>query len=288
MKRLLLIYSGLFLLSTFFTTGVYPMGGKVESIPMKVYTNLNIQDGEFLRYGMYNGGDKVWDYYYVTRITNLREGGFYYRLYMDIIPPKGGKRLPADYTKWPIWALVDPIKAQTIEAEGNIATNAMDDPIYSSYGLSGLFYFHYQLDREKGYAKYMSKSLSGDKIITTSYTVKVITAFPLMEVFSQDFISDRLVDPRSPGVMYWIIPNFMKEPLPMSFKVGKSETLTVKAGTFKVKRITMTMGDPFLAKLGEPILKSSSLLLEDSDRRLPIITENQGYREIIEVISNVK
>ncbi len=305
-KGLRFIISILFLL-VFIELDAFSMGSK-QIIPMKTYHFTDIKDGEYLRYGYYNGGEKVMDYYYVTRIVTNGSGDNYYRLYMDIIPVSGAKNLPENYSNWPISALVDPVRAQTIEAEGNLNTNAMDDPSFSSFGFSGLFYFHYQLYRDKGnlsrdkgnlikdkgnlikdkgYIKYTSKSLKDQSIITTSYTINIKPSFPLMDAFSQDFISDRLIDPHSPGIMYFVVPNFTKEPLPVTFKIEKKDILTIKTGTFKVNKIIMYIGDPFLSKLAESFLKNSSVMVEDTDRRLPLKTQVQGYYEVLEEISNV-
>ena len=285
MKKGLLFLTGLLLLA-FFEEGAFSMGSK-HLIPMKTYPVTDIKDGEYLRYGYYNGGEKVMDYYYVTRIVTNETGGIYYKLYMDIISVSGNKKLPKKYSDWPISALIDPVRAQTIEAEGNLNTNDMNDPSFSSFGFSGMFYFHYQLYRDKGYVKYLSKSLQSKSIQTTSYTINVKPGFPLMDAFSQDFISDRLIDPRSPGIMYWVIPNFMKEPLQFTFKIEKKETISVKAGTFKANKVIIYTGDPFLRKLAEPFLKNSCVMVEDSDRRLPLKTQVQGYDEVLEEISNV-
>ena len=286
MKKGLLVITCVLFLLFFLEAGAFSMGGK-QLIPMKTYPVTDIKDGEYLRYGYYNGGEKVMDYYYVTRIVTNGKGGIYYRLYMNLISVSGNKKLPKNYSDWPISALIDPVRAQTIEAEGNLNTNAMDDPSFSSFGFGGLFYFHYNLYRDKGYIKYSSKSLKGESILTTSYTINIKPNFPLMDAFSQDFISDRLIDPRSPGIMYFIIPNFMKEPLPMTFKIEKKETLTIKLGTFKANKIVMFTGDPFLGRLAESFLKNSSVMVEDTDRRLPLKTQVQGYYEVLEEISNV-
>ena len=260
--------------------------GKTEP-PMKVMTNVIIPDGEFLHYGLYNGQDKTMDYYYTTKIVTNNKSGFYYKIYFDIIPVKGKHKLAARYTDWPITMLVDSVSAQVIETEGTLDTNCLKD--FESLGVGDIVYWHSQFVKEESLFKYMSRSYKDGNSSTRSYRIKVNTAYPLMDMFSQDFISERLVDPTSKGIMYWVIPDFMKEPMAMTFKTDhKIQTITSKAGTFRVYKIVMYVGDRFLAKLAESMLKNNVCFVEESPRHLMIKTSAMGSDEILEEVSVVK
>ena len=120
MKRL---YAGLLVFMAFFTIPLFSMGGKIPNIPMKTYPVTDIKDGEFLHFGLYKGGEKVIDEYFVTVKEKNGSGGFYYRVYEDIISASGGRKLSANYTDWPVSVLIDPAFGSTIESEAKFSTN---------------------------------------------------------------------------------------------------------------------------------------------------------------------
>lgn len=111
------------LLLTFCISFTFSMGGKIQIVPMKTNTAIDIPDGEFLHYGYYNGGEKVSDSYQVTRKATNGNGGFFYRIYMDFIPVSSGRKFPENYKNSPVSVLIDPVRGQTLESEGNLNTN---------------------------------------------------------------------------------------------------------------------------------------------------------------------
>ncbi len=258
-------------------------GGKI--LPMKTYPVTSIPDGEFLHYGVYSGGEKNMNYYYVKKKETNESDGICYRVHYDIISEPAGKRLPENYADWPVIVLIDPARGQTIESTGNLNTNILKD--FGNLGVGGLIYWNYKLNREKGEIRYVSKSINDISTNTKNYRININTTYPIMDMISQDFITYRLIDPKSPGIIYFVMPDFMKDPLSISLRLGKKETVKVKAGTFSVNEVIMIAADRFIAKLAEPFLKNSSYWVEDSDRRL--IVKGQGLGEDIQLeeISNV-
>ena len=139
----------------------FPLGGKILDIPMKTYPSINIKDGEFLHYGMYSRGEKYVDIYYVTVKEKNASGGFYYRVYQDIISVSGGRRLPQKFSDWPVSVLIDPVHGSTVESAGNLTTNELKD--FASFGVGGLIYWRYRLFEDLGLVKYTSTSIKGDE-----------------------------------------------------------------------------------------------------------------------------
>ncbi len=256
-----------------------------HSVPMKTYPLTDIRDGEYLHYAEYMGGEKIQDQYYVTRKVTNGKGGFYYRIYFDLVTPSGNRYFPADYTQWPVQCLIDPVRGCTLESEGKLNTNDLKD--FASVGVAGLIYWHYRLNPDKNYVEYTSKTVSGKNIFTKNYRIDINSGFPSMDVFSMGWISYRFIDPRSKGIIYWVIPDFMKDPLPVSIIIDKKETLKTKFGIFRVNKLSVAMGDNFLAKLMEPFTKQSSIYVDDSAGRLILKTTVQGNVNFLEEISNV-
>ena len=267
-----------------FAAGAFPMGGKLRNIPMKTCPEADIPDGEFLHYSQYIGGEKSIDEYFVTIKVKNDKGGFFYRIYEDIISPSGKRKLPAKYTDWPISVLIDPVRCTTLESIVNLKTNELKE--FESFGVGGMIYSHYQFFSNEGVVRYTSKSIKDDEIITKSYMVIVNPDFPLLDAFSTSF-AYRFLDPQNPGIFFYVIPDFIKEPIPLSFRLDKKDTITLKAGTFHVNRLIVTMGDPFIGKLMEPFLKNLVLMIEDSNRRIAVMQRMAGSETVLEEISNV-
>jgi hypothetical protein len=108
-----------------------------------------------------------------------------------------------------------------------------------------------------------------------------------MDFITKNFIAYRLIDPHSQGIMYWVVPFFIKDPVPVTLRIVKKETVTVKAGTFKVNKLDTFISDPFLSRLAGNMLKDASWYVEDSDRRLPVTTQAMGIKSELEEISNL-
>lgn len=138
------------LLLAFIVIDCFSMGIK-QLIPMKTYPVTDIQDGEFLHYGYYAGGEKVSDNYYVTKKIKNEKSEVLYRMYNIIIPVLKGKKPPENYTNWPVSILIDPGLCSTIESAGHYDVKVTkDSEVASVFGIGGLVYWHYQFYRDKG------------------------------------------------------------------------------------------------------------------------------------------
>jgi hypothetical protein len=262
-------------------------GGHKMTAPMKTYAKIDIPDGEFLHYGFYISGDKIFDTYQVARKVTNDSGGLCYRLYLNTVSINGKRKYNPDYRNWPISILIDPEKGQTIESTGRFDTNELQDPAFKIYGYGGLFYFDYKLFPREGYVRYISKSLSGGQVLTKNFRVKIRSDYPVFDAFSTGSILFRVMDTGSSGVVYEVIPDMLKEPLPVSYSFGKKEKINVKAGSFMVCSVITEMADPFIGKLMSPFLKSSRAYVEDSDRKLVVKVDVMDQENMLEGISNV-
>ncbi len=282
LNYLRLIFGGI-LLITFFTVSACTIMENQQ--PMKTFPAIEISDCEFLHYGDYVDGSKAFDFYQVTKKITNENGGFYYRLYFNIVSVSGEK-LNENYTNWPVITLFDPIEGLTLEAIVTLNTNYWKN--WEKFGFSGLVSSYYKLNRDKGFVEYSAKSIKNDVTNSIKYRINVKPGFPVLDMFSMSQYAGRFFDPSSHGIIYIILPTFMKEPLAMTFNYENKENLTVKAGTFRVYKGHISMGDQFLGKLMGTFLKSTSAYIEDSDRRLVIKKVFQDEEIILEEISNVK
>jgi hypothetical protein len=264
---------------------LFSMAGRVPMVPEKPYAYTVIEDGEFLKYGVYDGSEKVRDSYEVTRKVPDGRGRYYYMRFMTIVRISSGIKPPSNYSNWQIVSVIDPVKCQTLETTGNIGTNDLETQANMGYG--GLFYFHYRLDPDRRIVEYVTKSFKDSLTRTRNFIIKVNTDYPVMDIWNWRFITDRLLDLRTPGIAYQVGPEFMKDPIPTAGFYGKKGIITIKAGTFHYIEEKGVIADPYLGKLLESFISGSSLLIEDSDRRLMLMLRSPGETMVLEEISNV-
>ncbi len=200
----------LFVLSLLITVFMFDSCSKkgINFIPKKVFSVINIPDGEFLHYGTYFGGDKILDQYFVTKIETNLNGGINFRIYCNFISVSDTKNNPGYFTNWPMVMIIDAASGSVIESEGKLSTNTLQLQAFEEAGIRGLVYWHYQLFQNKGYVDYTSKSLKGEETVTKRFKIYVKPGFPLFDAFSINIFSNRLIDPDSPGIMYSDYPEF--------------------------------------------------------------------------------
>ena len=281
-KYLRLLAGGILLIS-FFTVSACSILGNQH--PMKTYSSIEIPDGEFLHYGDYTNGAKAFDFYQVTKKIPNGNGGFYYRLYFNMVSVSGEK-LNENYINWPVITLFDPSKGITLEAIVTLNTNYWKN--WEKFGFSGLVSSYYKLDQDNKFVEYSANSIKDDVTNTAKYRINVKPGFPVLDMFSMSQYAGRFFDPASHGIIYLIIPTFIKEPLAMTFNYEKKENLTVKAGTFHINKVHISMGDQFIGRLMGTFLNSTSAYVEDSERRIVIKKIFLNEEVVLEEISNVK
>jgi len=219
-------------------------GVKNKFQPMKTYTIMDIPDGEYLHYSEYKDNKKYSDVYFVTKKMTNETGDLVYRTYCNIIPEVDSQLKAEYYTNWPVYFVFDPKSGSVLETVGNISPNVMNN--WSGFGTEGLIYWHYKLDQKTGVVNYLSKSIKGSVTNSIKLQVKINPIFPSGDMLGGMFFSPRYLDPDKGGVLYSLTPQVMKEPMAISWKLKPNETLTTKAGTFQVKKISLVPADPFI------------------------------------------
>jgi hypothetical protein len=203
----------------------------------------------------------------------------------------GGKKKPDKYTDWPTFYLIDPALGFMIESRyQNQYTFDTNSNLKESEDLyRGLVSSHYQLYPDRGYVEYISKIKKNGEITENKYRINLRGNFPTWDANSFFFLPIRVMDTAGGGILYMVFPEVGKEPFPFFFKSEAEEPVKVKAGIFKTHRLVVMAGDPFLARLAEPILKKAAFWVDDSKRITVKIQFAWGLGvEELEEISNVK
>ncbi len=259
-----------------------------QKLPAKVYPVVNVSDGEYLVYGYYVGGEKSSESYMVTKKETGKNGELFYKVYGVQAKSPADRKIPDNYKEWPSFYIIDPWQGSVIEAVYSIKTSDIKD-IDPANPYSSLIYSHYKLHRDSGYVEYTSKSLKNKELIEKNYRVNIKKDYPVCDANSTFYFPTRFLDVRNGGILYMVSPEFLKDPVPFSFKYESRETIRTKAGQFAAIKGAVVSGDPFIGQLVGPLLKKFAIWYEDSDRRLTVKIQLAygGYMEL-EEISNVR
>ena len=271
---------------------VFPLGGG-EKQPAKLKKFIDIPDGEFLRYGMYTGGEKMSDAYYVTVHETDEKGKLFYFIYQDVIPyPEGEGKLDEDYTKWPTLYVVDPEIGSVVKGIQlyNISEEAKEG--LSQYGVKDIISTHYEFHQDENYVEFIMKMKADDSVVNVKekrYKVKVKDGFPIWDGGIGIIYAVRFMDVFNGGIVYLVTPQFLKEPMPLTYKKGTRKSIDTEAGAFNVFSLDGTVMDPFLNRLFLGFFQGAAHWVEDSERMLTIyLKRTANDAQILEEISNVK
>ncbi len=259
----------------------FPMAGKVEMAPMKPAENLSVPSGEFLHYIQYIGGEKNMDIYFVSIIPP--EGGEAF-VYEEGIRVSRPKKLPDSYTNYNMFFRIDLKSATLLESSGGYGTNREEN---APAGYKGLVEWNYRLNPENGWIDYENKNWNGYEIKSRRSRIKTRPGFPAWDSISGSFFALRFMETGKSGIFFFVVPEILKEPIPVSLVSMGHETLHTLSGDFHTVKIGLLSTDPFLGRLMEPYRKEMLFWVEDSPRRLLVRLKNTVSMIEIAGISNI-
>jgi hypothetical protein len=237
--------------------------------------NPVIQDGEYLRYSMYAAGEKVFDYYLVTRVLQDKKSVY---LYEDSLEIGMDMKLSANYSNFHNQYKIN------LE-DGSLIYHKTDYMDFTNIALSnrykGSFGTDLVINKSNAEAEYMAKIWDGFGIKSMTSRIKIKPDYPIWDFDSIGYIGLRLFEPTNKGIIYIIAPDLLKEPIPVSFSIKGREVVKTKAGVFNTVKLGMFLADPFLGKLLEGYVREVFAWVEDSDRGLVIKTKDIGNTYII-------
>lgn len=257
---------------------------KIQDIPMKVNNSPDIiKDGECLHYGVYTAGEKTSDFYMVIRKIINEKGVKLYRVYTLTNEIKSFNQIAGTGTSY---YDIDPKLGDVVESVF-YNTNANEDSTDNPY--ASILYGHYHLNLDTGTVEYLSEAKKGKDIIDSKYRIYIKKGFPIIDATSFFYFPTRLMDVKGGGIIYMVSPEFLKEPVPVTFEYLNKQKITTAAGTFSTYKVMVLSGDPFIAKLGESVLKKAAFWVEDSNRRFTVKIQLAFGGQIIELegITNI-
>ncbi len=269
------------LFQTFISGFVYSMAGKVENIPLKPVQNPLIQNGEFLKYGRYKNGEKFADLYFVTILTNTKKYGRCAWIYNETIFTDRDRELPINYTNYNGFAIISLDTGSLLELKyyWPDITNEKD---------GGEYYRYYRINKNNNRIELESKSWNGYEFKGKSTKIMMKPDFPVLDVFYGPIFTPCFLDVDKPGILYWSVPEILKELMPGFLKAIKEENIKTKAGDFITIKYSMIVADPFIGQLIDSYSRQAYLSVEKSGRRLTVWVHSAVGEDIgLEEISNV-
>ncbi len=281
MRKYFFIIPAVILIFNF--TLVYPMSGKQAFVPLKPSSNLSINDGEFLHYKQTIGGEKNKDIFFVTRIITNR--GMSALIYQQGIILTNNEQLPLYYTNFKVHYTVSMKEGSLEESEGTYSTNRNKDREPSTF--NEMFYWHYLVNTEDHVFEAENKLWDGYEVKSRKDKINLKPGYPVWDMISGSFFGPRFMDISRPGILFYVMPELLKEPLPVYYRIIGKEKIKSNAGTFNTIKITLMAADPFLSKLMDSISKDTFFWIEDSDRKLIVKFQSMGFSLLLDEISNV-
>jgi len=264
---------------------LFSMAGKVEKIPSKPPARLTIQNGEFLRYGRYKGGEKYGEMIFVTILTNRKDIGSCAVIYNETILLKGKRKLPTRYTDYGGYAVVTIVDGSLNELLYSIPDNTNSKTAQSE---NAVYYRNYKISRDEGTMEMEDRVWDGYEAKTKKSRAVLKPGYPVWDLFYGMIFGGRFLDLAKSGVTQIAIPEVCKELVPMFYKAVKPETVVTPAGTFKTIHCSTMVADPFLGQLLDSFMREAYVLIEDSDRHLAVRMHSAVGEDIeLEEISNV-
>jgi hypothetical protein len=267
----------------FIAISITGCGSLKESQSLKLYDNMPVPDGEYLRYGKYQGGEKIVTIYFVTRFENANNKAEAY-CYMDAIKAGSGEILPEDYKDYPSKRSVSLETGSLQELTYNWPvdlTKKMNDP--SKF--PGEYYRHYLLNGDV--MNMESRTFSGYRTNYIKNRVSIKKGYPVWDLDTAMIFSFRYFNIFKPGIIYIVVPSIIKDPLPAGFKVFGKEKLKTGIGEINTVKIGLSITDPFLGRLLSGFLDTTFLWVEDSGRKLLVRVKGAGLTMELEAVSNV-
>ena len=265
----------------------FSMAGKIENIPMKPYAKLNLKDGEVLRYKIERGGENVSEFKFVIILSNDSQGR-YANIYHDGINVLKNEKYPDEYTNYIARFLISLDQATLLEnafGEKSCRTNILprlDQKTPVTLYKKSVF------DRTASEVFMESLIQRGGNLEYRKNRIKIKKGYPILDLGSGIVMGVRFLDITGPGIAIFVIPEILKEPLPVNFRFLGKEKVSTKAGDFNTIKIGFTVADTFLGQLMRSFTKETILWLEDSDRRILVKMKSPDNDFVLEEITNVK
>ena len=247
-----------------------------QDLPPVQPKKLLIEDGEFLKYGDFLGGERYQDVNIVSRYSADRKTMTVYvgKHFIGTNIP-----MPPKYTDYQRQFVISLETASMLKSFGDYYKE------YLAENKTGEVAFSTEIDSAKNMAVYVSKIWDGYDLRTQTMRVKLRPNYPVWDAASLAFVGSRFLDLSGKGIVYGVYPTVVKDAVPIRARFIKKETIDTPLGKFDTLEYGVGITDPFLAQLLDSYVKELNIWIEDAPRGLVIKTESPEDNYILEGIS---
>lgn len=256
-----------------------PAPCRAEDPPPTMPRKISIEDGEFLKYGTYIGGERYQDVNIVSRFSADHKT---IKVYVGKHFVGTNVPMPSKYTDYQRQFVISLETASMIKSTGDYYKESL------AMKTTGEVAFDTQIDTTKNIAVYVSKIWDGYDLRTKTTRVKLKPGYPVWDAASLAFVGARYLDLSGKGIVYGVYPTIVKDAVPISARYLKKETVETPLGKFETLKYGIGIIDPFLAQLLDSYVKEMSIWIEDAPRGLVIKTQSPEEGYILEEISTWK
>jgi len=221
------------IMSVIAVSGCSIIGGGNNPVPVR---KADITDGEFLVYGNYTGGEKTG----IENIVIRLEKGDKAILYIE--DTNSEENMPVYYTNYREQIEVSLTAGSMIK----IHKSWLDD--MKKANLKGLCGNDIEISTNDLAAYCKNYNWDGYQVTTQTSRLPVKKGYSYWDPDSI-ITGMRFLDMTKPGIIYTVLPQIAKEPIPVSFKYYGDVTVNVPGGKFVTGKYGYSISDPFMAKL---------------------------------------
>lgn len=250
------------------------MGNKVEVKPagMKKFDIKNMEYEKFVTYV----GDAVKNYSY--EVYKISSDGKIMDQYLDTYNVSGPfTNLPSKLDNFANHFVIDLENFTLLRAVENSSNRNFAENRH------GTFYEEYNFDYANQKVDYIAMSWNGNEIKTQKSRMKLNKGFSY-SIGNTIPTFLRMLDPTRPGIFYFAMPQFLKDPLPVFAKVIAKEEITTPIKKFQTVKIRWGVTDTFLSSLYKNYSDSIYIWIDSETARwVKYVDASQGLRtELIE------
>ncbi len=216
---------------------------KIAHVPLQA-TDKTIPDGEKLKYEVLNDRGQKYSFTIVTKISDdIAE------VYAHYLKDGSGLKFPDDYKNYQTIMFVSLKNGSLLHYFDDNRTNAVlensDEPAMTEISV----------DYKNGMAICTEQIWNGFKFNTRTSHIKVDPDYPVWNWNFIMFMGIRFLKAGSPGIIYLVVPQYIKTSFFGSFIVKGKEILNTKAGQFNTIKLGFALGDPFLGRLTDQYVR---------------------------------
>jgi hypothetical protein len=215
-----------------------------------------VADMEYVKFACYSGGEFS---FYLYNLFSLSKNGKILLVYSGAFGASAPvSKMPRSLRDFPTRYVIDLEKLTMVEMEENFS-----NIFFSAGGQSGpkdflwrsmndIFDTRMQLDYSKLVCNCKFLYWDGISVRTKTAKIKLKKGYSYFYMNDLTYLYRMIGTTEAGGIIYLVMPQFLKDPVPLSIKKTGIDNIETPAGNFKAYKYSGYTADPFLGSLMKP------------------------------------